>query len=107
MAEEDRGYLGITGVDVRSDSSELYDVPQGVYVSSVIEGGAAERAGISRGYIITALNGEEIDSMAELKEELSYFAKGDTIELTVMKMMYEGYEQDVVSVTLGAQSVTQ
>lgn len=45
--------------------------------------------------------------MAELKEELSYFAKGDTIELTVMKMMYEGYEQDVVSVTLGAQSVTQ
>ncbi len=107
VAEEDRGYLGITGVDVRSDSSELYDVPQGVYVSSVIEGGAAERAGISRGYIITALNGEEIDSMAELKEELSYFAKGDTIELTVMKMMYEGYEQDVVSVTLGAQSVTQ
>ena len=107
VAEEDRGYLGITGVDVRSDSSELYDVPQGVYVSSVIEGGAAERAGISRGYIITALNGEDIDCMAELKEELSYFAKGDTIELTVMKMMYEGYEQDVVSVTLGAQSVTQ
>lgn len=29
VAEEDRGYLGITGVDVRSDSSELYDVPQG------------------------------------------------------------------------------
>lgn len=107
VAEEDRGYLGITGVDVKSDYSELYGVPQGVYVSSVIEDGAAERAGISRGYIITALNGEEIDSMAELKEELSYFAKGDTIELTVMKMMYEGYEQDVVSVTLGAQSVTQ
>lgn len=107
VAEENRGYLGITGVDVKSDYSELYSVPQGVYVSSVIEGGAAERAGISRGYIITALNGEEVDSMIELKEELSYFAKGDTVELTVMKMMYEGYEQDVVSVTLGAQSTTQ
>lgn len=107
VAEENRGYLGITGVDVKSDYSELYSIPQGVCVSSVIEGGAADRAGIVRGYIITALNGEEIDSMAELKEELSYFAKGDTIELTVMKMMHEGYEQDVISVTLGAQSTTQ
>lgn len=105
--EDQRGYLGITGVDVKSDYSELYSVPQGVYVSSVIEGGAADRAGIARGYIITALNDEEIDSMAELKEELSYFAAGDTIELTVMKMMYEGYEEDVVSVTLQKQQVTQ
>lgn len=107
VEEENRGYLGITGVDVYSDYSELYNIPQGVYVSSVIEGGAADKAGIARGYIITALNGEEIDSMVELKEELSYFAKGETVELTVMKMMYEGYEQDVVSVTLGAQSTTQ
>lgn len=104
VAEDQRGYLGITGVDVYSDYSELYNVPQGVYVSSVIEGGAADRAGITRGYIITALNDEEIDSMAELKEELSYFAAGDTVELTVMKMMYEGYEEDVISVTLGKQS---
>lgn len=107
VAEDQRGYLGITGVDVKSDYSELYSVPQGVYVSSVIEGGAADRAGIARGYIITALNGEEIDSMAELKEELSYFAAGDTVELTVMKMMYEGYEEDVISVTLEKQRVTQ
>ncbi len=107
VAEDKRGYLGITGVNVYSDYSELYNMPKGVYVSSVIEGGAADRAGIAKGYIITALNGEEIDSMEELKEELSYFAAGDTIELTVMKMMYERYEEDVVSVTLGKQSVTQ
>lgn len=107
VAEDQRGYLGITGVDVKSDYSELYNVPQGVYVSSVIEGGAADRAGIARGYIITALNDEEIDSMMELKEELSYFAAGDTVELTVMKMMYEGYEEDVISVTLEKQRVTQ
>lgn len=107
VAEENRGYLGITGVDVKFEHTELYGIPQGVCVSSVIEGGAADRAGIVRGYIITALNGEEIDSMAELKEELSYFAKGDTVELTVMKMMSESYEQDVISVTLGAQNTTQ
>lgn len=107
VPEDKRGYLGITGLDVKSDYSELYGVPQGAYVSSVVEGGAADRAGIARGYIIIALNGEEISSMTELKEELSYYAAGETIELTVMKMMYESYEEDVISVTLDRQSVTQ
>lgn len=107
VAEDKRGYLGITGVNVGLAIAESYNMPQGVYVSSVIEGGAADRAGIAKGYIITALNDEKIDSMDELKEELSYFAAGDTIELTVMKMMYEGYKEDVISVTLERQNVTQ
>lgn len=105
--EDKRGYLGITGVDVKADYSELYDLPKGVYVSSVVEGAAADQAGIMRGYIITALNGEEIESMLELKEELTYYAAGDTIELSVMKMMSQGYEKDTVSVTLGKQSTIQ
>ena len=105
--EDKRGYLGITGVDVKADYSELYDLPKGVYVSSVVEGAAADQAGIMRGYIITALNGEEIESMLELKEELTYYAAGDTVELSVMKMMSQGYEEDTVSVTLGKQSTIQ
>ena len=105
--EDKRGYLGITGVDVKADYSELYDLPKGVYVSSVVEGAAADQAGIMRGYIITALNGEEIESMLELKEALSYYAAGDTVELSVMKMMSQGYEEDTVSVTLGKQSTIQ
>lgn len=103
-AEGKRGYLGITGLDVKADYSELYGVPQGAYVSSVVEGGPADRAGIARGYIITALNGEAIESMTELKEELSYYEAGDTVELTVMRMVYDGYEEAVVSVTLGKQT---
>ena len=105
--EDKRGYLGLTGVDVKADHSELYDLPKGVYVSSVVEGAAADQAGIMRGYIITALNGEEIESMLELKEELTYYAAGDTVELSVMKMMSQGYEEDTVSVTLGKQSTIQ
>ena len=105
--EDKRGYLGITGVDVKADYSELYDLPKGVYVSSVVEGAAADQAGIMRGYIITARNCEEIESMLELKEELTYYAAGDTVELSVMKMMSQGYEEDTVSVTLGKQSTIQ
>ncbi len=107
MDEDKRGYLGITGVDVKDDYSELFDLPKGVYVSSVVEGAAADQAGIMRGYVITAINGEEIESMLELKEELTYYAAGDTVELSIMKMMSQGYETDTVSVTLGKQSTIQ
>ena len=44
VAEEDRGYLGITGVDVTSDSVQLYGLPRGVYVSSVTDGSGAAQA---------------------------------------------------------------
>ena len=45
--------------------------------------------------------------MLELKEELTYYAAGDTVELSIMKMMSQGYETDTVSVTLGKQSTIQ
>lgn len=107
LSEEERGYLGITGIDVRADYAELYGLPKGACVSSVVEGAAADQAGIKKGYIITELNGEEIESMSELKEELYYYAAGETVELKVMKMTNEGYEEDILSVTLGKQSSVQ
>lgn len=94
-------------MDVRTDFADVYGLPKGVYVSSVVEDSAADQAGLIRGYVITGLNGEEINSMSELKEELSYYAAGETVELTIMKMMMEGYEEDTVSLTLGKQSSVQ
>lgn len=102
--EDQRGYLGITGVDVRSDYSEDYGVPQGVYISSVVESSPADAAGLQRGYIITAINDEVVESMAELKEELAYYAAGDTVELNVMYPEIGKYVERTVSITLGAQS---
>ena len=101
VAEEDRGYLGITGVDVTSDSVQLYGLPEGVYVSSVTEGTGAAQAGLVRGDIITAINGEEVASMLELKEELSYYAAGTTVELTIMQGSPTGYQAKTVQLTLG------
>ena len=49
------------------------------------------RQALCGGYVITAINGEEIESMLELKEELTYYAAGDTVELSIMKMMSQGY----------------
>lgn len=107
VKEEDRGYLGITGVDVTTEFSKLYGAPRGAYVSSVTEGAAADKAGLVRGDIITAVNGREITSMTELKNELQYYAAGTTVELTVMQGTPGGYQEKTVEVTLGRQNMIQ
>lgn len=105
--EESKGYLGITGIDVVAEYSEIYGMPQGVYVSSVTEGTGAAQAGLVKGDIITALNGEEIKSMEELKNELSYYAAGTTVELTIMQGSPTGYQAKTVQVTLGGAPTQQ
>ncbi len=102
--EEKRGYLGITGLDVTADLVQLYGLPKGVYVSNVMEDTGAAAAGLVRGDIITAINGEEVTSMAELKEELCYYAAGETVELTIMQGSPVGYQAKSVQLTLGKSS---
>lgn len=105
--EDSKGYLGITGIDVVAEYSEIYGMPQGVYVSSVTEGTGAAQAGLVKGDIITTLNGEEIKSMEELKNELSYYAAGTTVELTIMQGSPTGYQAKTVQVTLGGAPTQQ
>lgn len=105
--EDSKGYLGITGIDVVEEYSQIYGMPQGVYVSSVTEGTGAAQAGLIKGDIITALNGEEVKSMEALKNELSYYAAGTTVELTIMQGSPTGYQAKTVEVTLGSAPTTQ
>ena len=48
VAEEDQGYIGITGMSVSSEYSQQLNMPSGVYVSEVIPGGGADAAGMTR-----------------------------------------------------------
>lgn len=103
VSDEARGYLGITGQDVSSDIGEAYNMPTGVYISEVTKGSGAEQAGLSKGSIITGMEGVTIDSMETLRDQLSYYAVGETVELTVQVPASGGeYEEQTVSVTLGA-----
>ena len=105
--EEKKGYLGITGLDVASEYSQLYDAPRGVYVSSVTEGSGADEAGLVRGDIIVAIDDEEITSMMELRDYLDYCEAGSTVTLTIMQGSPLGYQSKTVEVTLGLQSNLQ
>ncbi len=105
VSEKEQGYLGITGVDVSDDSSEMYNMPTGVYIREVSKGSGAEQAGLAQGNIITAINGTTVDSMSTLKEQLTYYKVGETVELTVQVASDNGsYKEHTVSVTLGTAS---
>ena len=100
VAEEDRGFLGITGFDVVSDYADSFDMPIGVYVKEVTKDGAAKKAGIEKGDIIVKLDGATINSMSTLKEQLRYYAAGDEVKVTVQKPAdqneYEEEEYEVI-----------
>ncbi|MDE6214248.1 MAG: trypsin-like peptidase domain-containing protein [Lachnospiraceae bacterium] len=101
VAEEERGYLGISGISVTEEVSRDYGMPEGVYIAQVFENTAASKAGLKQGDIITELGGNRIASMEELQKELEYYAKGDTVEVKVRTMTVTGYEEINVTVTLG------
>ncbi len=101
VAEEERGYLGISGISVTQDVSRAYGMPEGVYIAQVYEGTAAAAAGLKQGDIITAFGGDKIASMEELQKELEFYAKGQTVEVKVMTMTIAGYEEITVQLTLG------
>ncbi len=101
VAEEERGYLGISGISVTEEVSRDYGMPEGVYIAQVYENTAASAAGLKQGDVITELDGNKIASMEELQKELEYYAKGDTVEVKVKTMTGNGYEEINVTVTLG------
>lgn len=105
VAESERGYIGIKGVDVTSDSAQMYNMPTGVYVSEVISGGGAEKAGITKGAVITGIEGTTVDGMDALQEQLQYYKAGEKVKITVQTQSKNGeYEKKDDEVTLGKQS---
>lgn len=105
VAEEDQGFLGITGFNVDSQSAERYHMPTGVYVEDVVKGGGAAKAGITKGNIITGLEGVSINNMEELQRELQYYAKGETVKVTVQIPENNGeYTEKTIEVTLGEKT---
>ncbi len=101
-------YLGIQGQSVSEDMSKAYGMPVGVYVYAVIAGTGAEEAGLQMGDVITALDGNEILTMDELKAALEDYSAGDTVTLTVERISNRGYQSMQIQVTLsGLDSISQ
>lgn len=99
--EGEEGFLGISGQDVTTEVSKSYDMPKGVYITSVEEGSAADKAGLKKGYIITRFDGSSVSSISELKEQLSYYKAGESVEVVYSTVSGGEYTEQTVTVTLG------
>lgn len=108
VAEADQGAIGIKGMSVSTEYSQQLNMPEGAYVSEVTKGGGAEKAGMTRGCIITGINGTTVSSMDDLQEQLQYYAKGDEVELTIQVPQSNGeYQEQSVTVILGAKQTSK
>lgn len=105
VSEAEQGYLGIQGVDVSDESAKMYNMPTGVYISDVVKNGGAQQAGLTKGSVITGLEGTTISDMNSLKEQLQYYRVGDKVKVTVQIPGNNGeYTEKTVEVTLGSKS---
>lgn len=103
LSDEDKGYLGISGQTV-TDAATAFNIPNGVQVKEVSKGGAADKAGIQVGDIITSINNMEVRSIESLSEKANSYKKGTEVEIKVQRSNNGSYEEKTFKVTLQGSS---
>lgn len=101
LAEKDQGYLGIGGTDVTEDIAKFYNMPIGVYISEVAEGGAAEKAGLLANDIIVKVDSIEITAISQLRDYVTSKRVGTEVTVTYMRKTSGEYKEGTVKVKLG------
>ena len=92
-----RPYIGIGGRNLTEDVAKVHNLVAGVYVSTVEQFSAAERAGIQIGDVITSIDGKEVKTMDELNGVKNTHKIGDKVSLKIYR---DGKYQDI-QLTLG------
>ncbi|CUH93575.1 S1C family serine protease [Herbinix luporum] len=104
LKPEEQGFLGVSVTDVTEDVSERFGIPIGVYITTVVENSAAEKAGLKEGDVIRKVNDIEITSGSQLSELISSIRVGTEIEIEYMRHIGEGYKEETVKATLGKRT---
>ena len=105
VPEKEQGALGVQGTDVTSDAAQMYGMPTGFYIADVLSGSAAEKAGITKGCIITKIGGTTVDGGTAVQNELQYYRAGEKVEVTIQIQNENGeYKEKIVTVKLDKKS---
>ena len=94
-----RPYIGISGIDLDEETAKKYNLVVGVYIKSVEDFSAAEKAGLKAGDVIIEADGQKITSMDELNEIKSSHQIGDEMKIKINR---DGEEKEL-TITLGEQ----
>src|SRR6185436_19793115 len=93
-----RGLLGVTVQTVTSDIARSLNVEaHGALINSLTAGGAAEKAGLQRGDIITAINGAPVRDSNGLRNEVGQMLPGSEVKVTLLR----DAKEQTVNVRLG------
>lgn len=82
-----RGLLGVSILDMTSEIAKSLDLEkiQGVLVEGLLQGGAAAKAGIKPNDVIIKVQGREVNTVAELQEQVSKYRPGDKVDVVVLR----------------------
>ena len=125
VSTKDAAFLGVVGRDINESYSSALGIPSGIYVSQVVSGSPAEKAGIEPGDIIVSVNGKtykasevsamsnvitkfegnNVSTMSGLKEKLALKKANTKVKITFKRANQSGtYKEKTVTVTLGKKS---
>ena len=103
VAEEEKGYMGISMRDVTSQYASMLGIPQGISVQEIEEGSAAEKAGMMKYDIIVKFDGQKVSTGEKLTETVGYYRAGETVTVTVQRLVNGAYETIDLELTLGSR----
>lgn len=80
-----RGFLGVTPQELDRTFQESLAAKEGVVVGDLTKGQAADKAGVQRLDVITAVDGEKIRTPDELVAAISGRRAGETVKLSILR----------------------
>ena len=95
-----QAYLGISAQTITSQYAQLLNMPEGVYISSVEQGSAAEECGLQSGDIICSLDGEDIADMETFHDKIVSCNPGDKVTIVYYRNNNGNYEKQTATATL-------
>lgn len=104
--EREAGYIGISGASVDGATSEMYGIPQGVFVQNVEEGSPAEKAGLMKGDVLRKFDGITVSSIADVRKNLNYYRVGEKVNLIVYRQVDGEYVEKALTIELGSREGT-
>lgn len=103
-SEDERGYLGITGVSITSEISDRYGYPVGVAIRTIEKDSGAYNAGLIKNDIIVSIAGNPVETINEIIGVLEYYPAGAIVEVEYYHMNSQGeYEKMITNITLSGK----
>lgn len=94
------GMIGIEGYTISEQLSKNYNMPTGVYISKIVDGSGADKAGLEIGNIIEEIDGNKVSKIEDITDYLYNKKKGEKVILKISYISGRQYKEKDVEVTL-------